>query len=138
MQTPVHSFICIRRTTDKCLICDWYAIESFCLCLFFSLWSHVSKMEFMQMFTCNSCTSVQVLQTSRFDKLLATWNIGNQVQEGVTSVIKELIFKSCAVLWILIWPWIDTLRKGVWPSLLKLNCCKGLSFSLLLPITVVS
>lgn len=64
----------------------------------------------------NSCRCVPVIhaeQTSNFDKLLATWNISNEVQEDVTSVIKELVFKSCAVLRIIIWSLIDTYRKSV-------------------------
>lgn len=64
----------------------------------------------------NSCRCVLVIhaqQTSNFDKLLATWNISNEIQEDVTSVIKELVFKSRAVLRIVIWSLFDTYRKSV-------------------------
>ena len=64
----------------------------------------------------NSCRCVLVIhvqQTSNFDKLLATWNVSNEIQEDVTSVIKELVFKSCAVLQIVIWSLIDTYRKSM-------------------------
>lgn len=88
------------------------------------------------------CTSTP---SAQLDLLLATWNILNEVEEDATSVFKKSVLRSCAVPRILMWSWIERLHKTHAilayvhrRSLLDLNSCKVISFSLLLPVTVVN